>query len=546
MTAATSPLFDLILRSSMTNTRSVPTLAALALLAAPAPAQDISVSLIGFGNDYEFYGTFNGIAAYSMATTACNVGDVLVSWRDHLKDAPIIGTNLFRVFDGRIEQLGYSFVKYSFCAFDAQGGGCPNNCQNTFDCNWLGLACADTYSAEMNDGKKGGAKWEINPTTGEWPSGNPTPPKGNKVIRGRIQVDVTEIANPEDIYIAEAQYLSGHDQLAGNGRDNYAWRTVDVPIVSVITNNGPTNMGDPAIFAWQALNNDVLITEVALEDEGGVGIHGWYFVGSRAIDLGGGLWRYEYAVQNGNSQRAARSFSVRLPCDGSLALSDFSFHDIRHHSGSPYSNGDWKLNQTAEWVGWRTVKNHAQNPDANALRWGTLYNFGFTANRAPAPGKAEIGLFVPGTPDSLAADVIAPGGEFQLYCPVNPNSTGNPALLSAVGSPHVDDEAVTFAVSDLPQASTGYFAMSKSQGFVPFVGGGDGNLCLGSPLYRFAQDVLDSGLAGFVQFSLDFDDLPGNQVFLPGDTWNFQYWYRDLNPNPTSNTTGGVTVVFCQ
>jgi hypothetical protein len=31
---------------------------------------------------------------------------------------------------------------------------------------------------------------------------------------------------------------------------------------------------------------------------------------------------------------------------------------------------------------------------------------------------------------------------------------------------------------------------------------------------------------------------------LPGETWNFQAWYRDSNPEPTSNFTGAVGVTF--
>ena len=44
---------------------------------------------------------------------------------------------------------------------------------------------------------------------------------------------------------------------------------------------------------------------------------------------------------------------------------------------------------------------------------------------------------------------------------------------------------------------------------------------------------------------MDFDNLPQGLQFMPGDAWNFQYWYRDVNPSPTSNTTAGVTVTFC-
>ena len=87
--------------------------------------------------------------------------------------------------------------------------------------------------------------------------------------------------------------------------------------------------------------------------------------------------------------------------------------------------------------------------------------------------------------------------------------------------------------------------MSQNSDFVPFFSGSQGNLCLGSPIRRFVNDVLDSGTEGEVSTTLDFDDLPGNVEFQPGERWFFQYWYRDMNPGSTSNTTPGVSVTFC-
>ena len=57
--------------------RLVPLAIAGCALLVPAQAQDVSVSAVGLfqGNDdIDYYGQYNGIAAYSIATTACNVG----------------------------------------------------------------------------------------------------------------------------------------------------------------------------------------------------------------------------------------------------------------------------------------------------------------------------------------------------------------------------------------------------------------------------------------------------------------------------------------
>ena len=51
-------------------------------------------------------------------------------------------------------------------------------------------------------------------------------------------------------------------------------------------------------------------------------------------------------------------------------------------------------------------------------------------------------------------------------------------------------------------------------------------------------------LGGTRTHTVDFLNLPSGVVFMPGETWNFQLWFRDLNPGVTSNTTDGVTVMF--
>jgi hypothetical protein len=50
--------------------------------------------------------------------------------------------------------------------------------------------------------------------------------------------------------------------------------------------------------------------------------------------------------------------------------------------------------------------------------------------------------------------------------------------------------------------------------------------------------VLTSGAAGTVSLVLDLTAVPqptGSVPALAGDTWNWQYWYRDANPTVTSN-----------
>ena len=50
----------------------------------------------------------------------------------------------------------------------------------------------------------------------------------------------------------------------------------------------------------------------------------------------------------------------------------------------------------------------AQNQNANALRWGTLYNFRFDSNRPPQAANATIGFFKTGGPVTVAIQAPSP------------------------------------------------------------------------------------------------------------------------------------------
>ena len=59
--------------------------------------------------------------------------------------------------------------------------------------------------------------------------------------------------------------------------------------------------------------------------------------------------------------------------------------------------------------------------------------------------------------------------------------------------------------------------------------------------------VLSTGASGSVELTIDRTNTPtptGSVSVLAGETWNFQAWYRDLHPGPTSNFTDALSVTF--
>ena len=137
------------------------------------------------------------------------------------------------------------------------------------------------------------------------------------------------------------------------------------------------------------------------------------------------------------------------------------------------------------------------------------------------------------------------------YCsPAVINSTGVPAWIEASGSDFPFDNLFTLGAHALPQNMFGFFLTSQSQDSVPMLGGGEGTLCLGGAIGRFLSpgQILNTGIFGDVELPIDLTAHPTPTGFVQvasGETWNFQFWYRDtLAGVPTSNLTDGLSVTF--
>ena len=183
--------------------------------------------------------------------------------------------------------------------------------------------------------------------------------------------------------------------------------------------------------------------------------------------------------------------------------------------------------------------------DGNAT--GSAYFFDVSGADCNTNGIPDCEDIQAGT--SAAVDGNGIPDECELlgtnYCTANQNSTGLPASIAAFGSEVIADNNVTLVTADVAVDQFGYYLMSDQQGFIPLFGGSQGNLCLGSPIVRFAENVLFSGSAGEMIFTPDLTALPQNTVFMPGETWNFQCWFRDVvGANFTSNTSDGLSITW--
>ena len=167
-----------------------------------------------------------------------------------------------------------------------------------------------------------------------------------------------------------------------------------------------------------------------------------------------------------------------------------------------------------------------------------------------SPGANACGVAVylprPGAPRPTVC-VIAPKTGIALYWQATLNSSGAAARIGASGSRSLTAGDMTFTVEGLPPAQFGFFIVSESRSFLQGLGGGDGNLCLGQPLYRWNFEIMLASPQGEIELVSDLTTLPFGVQPTAGETWHFQYWTRDFETNPptnTSNTSNAVSVTF--
>jgi hypothetical protein len=374
------------------------------------------------------YGKADDVTAYSVGSVACNMGDQEVSWIATTNAHPVMATQLYRLKGNRFEQIGLSWVMHEFLAlaYDQCSLGCIP--PSPFTGLSLGRGCSHPDNANVN-GKQTrlGPRGQIDAFTGVFPYPftqvpHPPPPAGDRYTARRLRVhdaDLDPALNAGALYFAEIQYVAADDAATGNGTNNVSYRPVIVSdqgagIYNLAFTGNVARMM-PALHSWKA--NDASVEEVVLQ----VPDEGRFILAAKATDSGGGVWHYEYALYNLNSNRSGQSFSVPIPPD--VSATNVGFHDAEYHSGDcdpnapgTIRNTDWVWTRDGDNLTWATESWDPQDRQANALRWGTVYNFRFDVDRAPAPGAITVGLYKPGTPTSVAANTVVPQQSFGACC----------------------------------------------------------------------------------------------------------------------------------
>jgi len=390
------------------------------------------------------WGTVHGISAYSVGTTSCNYGSCWLNWISNTAEHPVIGQNMFRLKDGRFEQVGQSWLKHGFTALHENA--CFNDCVPPSNGLHLGVHCSDPYDNDLNGQQtRLGPKDDVNADTGVFPFPDSRLSTTGDAIFKRLQIHDTDInpaLNAGALYFVEGQYVSHDDATAKNNLNNASYRpcTFTGTTTFTLTLTGSTVRQKAGIQGWKA--QDPSVNEVIVDAD-----QGRFILSAKATFLGGGMWHYEYALQNLTNQRAGKSFTV--PISTGTTVTNVGFHDVDYHSGTPYEGTDWPPTVTSTSVSW-TMPVAANPLNSNALRWGTLYNFRFDANVPPGGADVTIGLFRAGSPTTAIARTVVPNP-----CLSAPNGTAcddsNPCTLGETCSAGVCGGGAPFVCTPIDQ-----------------------------------------------------------------------------------------------
>jgi len=469
--------------------------------AGTVPGPDVVVGdLSGLAQFGSSNGTQVGLA---VGTDSCNFGTVNLDWfalpdNNH----PVIPQNLYRMSGGatndeRFEQIGQSNVKHAFTAL-------TNNLCN-LGCNGvggsrLGSGCSDPYSASLNAGNNNalGPRAWINPYTGAYPRGdsgatNPNNHSGHSHTGPSHRI-LTEIAdlntslNPGATYYSEGQYITPHEYVhcqanptQCNMNNNVSYRRYNVNGTTspfTFSAAAATVRTKAAITAWTGATL-VDIRPDPVND--GIGA-----IGYKVTNPSPGVWHYEYAIYNQNLDRAIRSFG--LPIGNGVTLSNVGFHAPPQHPGWTFdgtfnnlgfSSAPWTQTQDGGVTTWSS-ETLTQNPNANAVRWGTLYNIRFDSNRPPQTTNATIGFLKTGAPITVQVQGPTPA--------VATNLSVSGRVMTSTGQGVANARVtITDSSNNVRTYITGTFG---NYSFDNVAGGGTYTIAVAAKRYSFTPQTL--------------------------------------------------------
>jgi hypothetical protein len=364
-------------------------------------------------------GATGGLVAITPNATLENTGTADVPWWEQFDGPeppygndqhPYLVWNLYRLADGRFEQIGVSGLKHAFFTINS---GCPCPGGNIV---WVG--CQDIYSISSNNIDRYLApRNEIIPATGQWgrcgslfdadcdgsQEGASQGPFGNRML-----VREADLSDPAARYFIEAWYVVRDDVDRFN---SMGWREIEPTWTGSIWTFQPLDAfrPGPALDAWAGDGTVAQWARTVVEAADGA-----ISVVVRAADTGSG-WRYDYFVMNHDYMRAetARAepdlevlsnigfTAVELPRDPAGTVGSLDSARADRTVGT-----DWPGMIAADAVRWT-------DPGTTPLDWGQGFRFTLVADSPPGPSTLRL-MPGDGSPQ-LGAAILGPSLPEPLF-----------------------------------------------------------------------------------------------------------------------------------
>jgi hypothetical protein len=347
-----------------------------------------------------------------------NVGEADIEWYGPFSGQhPYLVWSLYRITDDEISQLGQSDVKHGYFATNSD---CPCAPAQIF---WVG--CSDTYTALSNENQYYlGPRDEIEAHSGLWeecgshfdgPNGDCVrSPQVHEPFDHRLIVAESDLQEPAGAeYQLEAFYIikddvdifntMGHVQI----EPTLSGETWTFPALA------PLALG-PAVDAW--VDPSAAVAGSANHTIG-TG-EGHLQLAVKTLALGGGAYRYTYALMNHDFDRQIQAFQI--PVAPGAGVGSTTFRDLDDDPGN-----DWLPTVAPEgWVEW-------QAPDSESgLDWGTLFGFSFEGEMEPVETYAELTILETGDGTTLYIPTLG-GSESPWVIFADGFETGDTSRWSA-------------------------------------------------------------------------------------------------------------------
>jgi len=396
---------------------------------------------LGILDNISYVNGGGGVAALSMATTSCNVGNCDVEWEAPMdEDHPGIAMSLYRLMNDRFEQVGVSYIKHGFFALSSSQ---CTPCQNPSNGDYLGVGCSDTYGVGNNSDRRWlgpRSEWSSFPGTWECTGSHFSDgvqdcnrrhsSGGHSNTAHRVEVLDSDIDNPGASYFFSSYYIVRDDD---NKINNMGYRPCTV---SGGPNNWNFNDGSgypviegPAVAQWGDFQ-----TWATLPGDGQV------YLASKATDMGGGVTHFEYALLNYDADKKIKSFEV--PLSGATGLANIGYHDPDLDAGN-----DWGANTSGGSITWSTTD--------HPIGFGEMFNFRFDAMTESEAGDITVESFTGGSVVNIASVVPADNAASV------PVANASAALqLQAAPNPMNLSTSISFVLAEASDVQLGIYDAS--------------------------------------------------------------------------------------